>query len=269
MKQSVAPVILMIVCLSFTPVLAQYTIWHSPLTFSTDNANLTIEPSIPSTTIRVTTQATGDLQWIELGLVLPSNVDIDTVVVCYELNSADSYISQVRLTQTTIPDAAWVYHDDPTDLVDLGPTCYHSPVGELIPAGTITLAFRLNFNSTSDWIDIGGIGIVVSPITAGAESDGDQDHPDRLTLRQNQPNPFGPNTLIRYDIQRQGRAQLRIYNSLGQLVRTLVDEEKPVGSYQIVWDGSNDEGQRLSSGTYYYQLKVADVLGTERMLLLK
>ena len=264
----------LLVWLPLNSSFGQHTIWHSPLTFTTDNPNLTITQATPSSTIRVTTAATGDLQWIDLGLVLPSNVRIDSVILYYELSSSSSFISQIRLDKTSYTDAAWVHHDDPTDLTDLGPSKYVSwvegalPEG-VIPTATITLSLRLNFGSTSDRIDIGGIGIVVSPLSTPVQSLEKSEIPDDFSLKQNYPNPFNPNTIIEYDIQRNGAARIDIYNSLGQHVRNLIDEEKLVGSYQVVWDGKDDNGQKLSSGTYFYKLRVEDFVGTKRMILLK
>lgn len=218
----------------FTPIMAQHTIWHSPLTFSPErNSNLTISPSVPSTTIRVTTSAAGDLQWIHLGLVIPSNVNIDTVWVCYELNNSASFISQVRLTKTTTPDVAIVQHDDGTDVTNVGPACYASDVGGLAVEGAITLSLRLNFASTDDWIDIGGIGIVVSPLVTSVQQTESATSPQAYSLKQNYPNPFNPETVIEYDLKRSGNVELHIYNSLGQRVRTLVDEEKSEGFYRV------------------------------------
>lgn len=255
---------------AFTPAMAQYTIWHSPLTFSVErNSGLTIKSWIPSTTIRVTTSVPGEGQWILLGLALPTNVRIDTVWVCYELKSSASFISQIRLTQTTTPDAAVIRHDDGTDVTLTGPECFGSIVGGLQPQGTITLALRLNFASTDDWIDIGGIGIVVSPLTTSVQQTERMANPKAFALKQNYPNPFNPQTAIEYDIQVPGKVELQIYNSLGQRVRTLVDEEKPPGFYRSIWDGRDNQGQRLTSGAYYYQLRAGDIVSAKRMILLK
>jgi len=259
-----------VLCFSLTPAMGQYTIWHSPLTFSTEDSRLTVSQSCcPSTTIRVTTSEAGDLQWVELGLVIPSNVNIDSAFVFYELNSSSSFISQVRLTQTTTPDAAFVQHDDATDLTDVGPTGYSSFVGGLVADGTITLALRLNFADPSDWIDIGGIGIFVSPIVTSVQQRENSTSPEAYGLKQNYPNPFNPKTVIEYEIQRAGGVELRIYNSTGQRVRTLVDEEKSEGFYRVLWDGKDDHGQILASGVYFYRLKTGEFVGAKRMLLLK
>lgn len=61
----------------------------------------------------------------------------------------------------------------------------------------------------------------------------------------------------------------KIYNLLGQLVRTLVNEEKFGSAYQVMWDGKDQKGEELSSSIYLYKLKVEDQKVTRKMLLLK
>jgi hypothetical protein len=91
------------------------------------------------------------------------------------------------------------------------------------------------------------------------------------SLAQNHPNPFNPTTTIRYTIADRGHVTLRIYNAAGQLVRTLVDEEKaPVqGGFSVNWNGLSDLGQPVASGVYFYQLTTKNFSETKKMVLLK
>ena len=93
--------------------------------------------------------------------------------------------------------------------------------------------------------------------------------PSNYTLNQNYPNPFNPNTNINYQVQLSGDVELSIFDIKGRKIRKLVNEQKPVGDYQIKWDGTNDSGAPLSSGQYFYQLKVGDFTSTKKMVLLK
>lgn len=100
--------------------------------------------------------------------------------------------------------------------------------------------------------------------------------PKDFELYQSYPNPFNSSTLIRYTVhgsQFTVRSPipitLKIYNILGQEVRTLVDEPKMAGDYEVVWDGKNEKGKDLASGIYFYQLKAGDLTQTKRMALLK
>lgn len=88
-------------------------------------------------------------------------------------------------------------------------------------------------------------------------------------LRQNYPNPFNPTTTIRYEIPVSGHVGLRVYNTAGQLVRTLVDHEESPGFKSAQWDGRNDHGEPVASGLYFYRLETGDYQQTRRMLLLK
>jgi hypothetical protein len=96
--------------------------------------------------------------------------------------------------------------------------------------------------------------------------------PQKLALAQNYPNPFNPSTTIRYEIPARLsglKVVLRIYNSLGQEVRTLVNGIEEPGARSIVWDGKNDLGQTVSSGIYLYRLRVGNEVLTKKMLFLK
>jgi immune inhibitor A len=96
--------------------------------------------------------------------------------------------------------------------------------------------------------------------------------PKDIFLGQNQPNPFNPITSIQYSVygrQTSTHTTLKIFNIIGQLVRTLVDEERLPGTYPVTWDGKDETGNEVSSGVYFYQLKAKDQTETKKMVLLK
>lgn len=107
----------------------------------------------------------------------------------------------------------------------------------------------------------------------GINPQGISGHPELITkykLYDNFPNPFNPQTTLRYDIPKSGHVELKIFNIQGQLVRTLLDAIKPAGSYQAIWDGRNEEGIYQASGVYFYRLKAGDRFAeTKRMVLLR
>jgi len=102
--------------------------------------------------------------------------------------------------------------------------------------------------------------------------------PRAYSLSQNYPNPFNPVTRIQYSV---GRGQteaadnsiqhvtLKVYNILGRLVKILVDEEKLPGTYQVVWDGKDQNEEEVSSGIYFYRLTASDYVEAKKMILLK
>jgi hypothetical protein len=97
--------------------------------------------------------------------------------------------------------------------------------------------------------------------------------PEDFALAQNFPNPFNPETTIEYAIPAKVsgkvRVTLRIYNLLGQPVRTLVDEEKSPGRYHVLWDGKNEAGAQVSSGVYFYTIAAGNFKATKKMAILR
>jgi hypothetical protein len=93
--------------------------------------------------------------------------------------------------------------------------------------------------------------------------------PQRFELSQNYPNPFNAETEIRYQIPQDSYVSLRIFNTLGQRVRTLVDADQEFGRYAVIWDGRDDAGRELASGLYFCQLKVGVIGKTIKMVFLK
>ena len=92
--------------------------------------------------------------------------------------------------------------------------------------------------------------------------------PASPALQTNYPNPFNPTTSIKYQLAEDARVQLRVYNALGQLVRTLVDGEQMAGRYSVVWDGRDHEGNAVSSGLYICTLRARDFTQSRKMMLI-
>jgi flagellar hook assembly protein FlgD len=87
---------------------------------------------------------------------------------------------------------------------------------------------------------------------------------------QNYPNPFNAATTIRFSLGRRTRVTLSIFNIAGQLVKTIVGEEKEAGNHQAAWSGRDREGAAVGSGVYFYRLSTADGFSCARaMVLLK
>jgi hypothetical protein len=88
--------------------------------------------------------------------------------------------------------------------------------------------------------------------------------PKDYKLYQNYPNPFNPATNIKYDVPKNSYVLIKVYNILGKEISTLVKQEKSAGSYEVHFDGS-----RLSSGIYFYTIRVGNYLNTKQMVLIK
>jgi len=95
------------------------------------------------------------------------------------------------------------------------------------------------------------------------------DSPRQFALLPNYPNPFNPATTIRYRIASREHVELVVYDVTGAVVRTLVDETKPGGSYALDWDGRNDRGVAVSSGVYFYRINAGTFSDVRKMTLLK
>lgn len=93
--------------------------------------------------------------------------------------------------------------------------------------------------------------------------------PKEFALHQNYPNPFNPETWIAFDLPEAVNVNIVIYNTLGQKVKTLVNEPTAAGSYKILWDGTNDQGVRVASGVYIYTIKAGSFVEAKKMTLMR
>ena len=112
---------------------------------------------------------------------------------------------------------------------------------------------------------------VIRLIRKGGPNDGSRTAavPREVELQQNSPNPFNPVTTIRFTLSDRTTVKLDVYSVDGRLVRTLVDETRPQGTYAVQWDGHDGLGRSVSSGIYLYRLVAGDRALTKKMLLLK
>lgn len=152
-----------------------------------------------------------------------------------------------------------IYQNDPaTNHMDEG--------GE--PGDRITIYFddfsvpvQIEWTQMGDVIDFGatvaalGIELLNIPKTYG--------------LSQNYPNPFNPVTTIKYQLPKESEVNMKVFNIMGQEVRTLVSRYQPAGYYQIVWDGRNNYRQEVASGVYIYHFRADKYVRTMKMIILK
>jgi hypothetical protein len=93
--------------------------------------------------------------------------------------------------------------------------------------------------------------------------------PRSYGLVQNWPNPFNPETTLGYALPEPGQVRLAVYDLLGQKVRTLVEGYQAAGMHSARWDGRDDEGRALASGTYLYRMEAGTFAQTRKMILLR
>jgi hypothetical protein len=88
--------------------------------------------------------------------------------------------------------------------------------------------------------------------------------PTEFSLEQNYPNPFNPSTKIKYSVPQLSKVVIKVFDILGNEIETLVNEEKPVGTYEVKFKATN-----LPSGIYFYQLRTGSFVETKKMLMIK
>ena len=112
-----------------------------------------------------------------------------------------------------------------------------------------------------------------SPVSVIFSVEGDEGDTPGITfktrLENAYPNPFNPNTNIRYQLKDAGDVKIDIYNARGQLVRSFSRTHNAAGYYQINWDGRDSSGKAVSSGVYQYKMSSGNYHSTKKMVLKK
>lgn len=127
-------------------------------------------------------------------------------------------------------------------------------------AGNYTLSIQISdgqLNAQHTWT------IIVHPLSS------ENPIPLRTQLMQNYPNPFNPSTTISYALNNNDHIQISIYNTKGQLIRTLLDQQQSAGIYNILWDGKNDHQQSIASGLYFLKMQSSDYTNIKKMIMMK
>ena len=136
--------------------------------------------------------------------------------------------------------------------------------GKIVGIGDNAFHDSMIFYGDNKKLLINAVNFLVSDITTDIKEINSNNIPMRFSLRQNYPNPFNPTTNISYSIPESGEVFLIVYDILGRKVATLVNEEKLPGNYSIDFNGHH-----LSSGVYFYQLRVNDFVETKKMVMLR
>ena len=93
--------------------------------------------------------------------------------------------------------------------------------------------------------------------------------PEVFSLSQNYPNPFNSETVIGFDLEKAGVIELSVYDLSGQKVATLAQGPRLAGTYDLRWDGRDDDGERVASGMYIYHLRSGGRSDARKLLMLK
>ena len=93
--------------------------------------------------------------------------------------------------------------------------------------------------------------------------------PVNFTLSQNYPNPFNPTTTLQYGLPEQSDVTVIIYNVVGRKIKEFQLSNQKAGWHEIVWDGTNNQQQKVSTGIYIYQMHAGDFIQTKKMVFMK
>jgi hypothetical protein len=135
-----------------------------------------------------------------------------------------------------------------------------------LPAPTDTTYYRVSAVDTTTYAGGYSDEAVSEPSPASGVAAA---KPLTYHLSQNVPNPFNPTTTIRFSLAEPGRVNLVIYDVGGRRVRELLAGRRDANVYTVTWDGTNDRGERVSSGVYFYRLTAGSFRQTKKMVLLK
>ena len=142
--------------------------------------------------------------------------------------------------------------------VDLRPEGLCLYDGKLVITGDLYSADGINMNNIALYDISGSMG------RPHQISNNNNISPFRYSLNQNYPNPFNPSSLIKYSIAKATKVTLKIYDVLGREVKTLVDEFKDAGEYDVRFDGTN-----IASGVYFYRVEAGTFTAVKKMVLIK
>ena len=93
--------------------------------------------------------------------------------------------------------------------------------------------------------------------------------PDIIILHQNYPNPFNSDTTIKFNLNKPSNIIINIYNTKGQIIKSLTNKYFNAGEYNIKWKGKDNHNQNVSSGLYFYQIETEGFRITDKMLIIK
>lgn len=181
-------------------------------------------------------------------------------------DASDVDVSSIRLNGSVAPDPKFppagghgsaslmvkFSRDDVAALLKMG-------TNDLVVTGS--LASGGTFRGTGS-VRVGDTGTAMLGPSAAAT-------PTTFSLRDNRPNPFNPETSIRFDTPRAAHVRVVVYDALGRAVSTLLDTDLPAGSHDVTWRGRDDRGREMASGVYFVRMEAGSFSATRKMLLLK
>jgi len=160
-----------------------------------------------------------------------------------------------------------IWPTDKKQVASFGPIDFNPGDSQFV---MIKLAVGRGADRLDSWTDLMYTLVAPDSIITGIEGNptGGQ-LPEGYALVQNYPNPFNPSTMIAYRLPVRAEVDISVFNVLGQSVRTLVHSTMSAGPHTVVWDGTDDRGDRQPSGVYFYRARLGNQTTSRKMLLLK
>jgi len=125
--------------------------------------------------------------------------------------------------------------------------------------------YRVSYNEGGEWSEYSE---AISITLEWMDISGSKGLPTHYRLHQNYPNPFNPETYITYDLPEDGFVSINIYDMRGVLIKALVNDVQASGYRTTKWNGTNDNGQKVSAGLYLYRFDAVGFTHTKKMMLL-
>ena len=203
--------------------------------------------------------------------------DVDIYGVQFDLNFDKNLLTTSEGQISSLVNAAEVY----SKIIEPGKArvIMFSMQGDKIMSSSDDLNSVINISfDTMDGISDANIS-VSNLILAGAngvsvdcekESSFDINFmPEETSLEMNYPNPFNPSTTIPFNITQAGNVLLNVYDMSGSLVKTLASDYREAGSYKVIWNGLNNDGQQVASGQYILKMSAPNYSNTLQMTFIK
>ena len=213
----------------------------------------------------VVTNSTGNA----MAAMTVSTADLDQdadEVESYEgclVTVSDVTVSSVNSFDWSIVDDSGVECLIDDDMANMAADNFMADLAEGTTLESVTGIFNYSFGTYKiqirDMADLGQLGID-DDFTGVAR---------QFALHPNYPNPFNPETRIRFELAKTSNVRLMIYDVLGRKVRTLVSDKMDAGHHVVNWNGMNDEGIEAASGMYVYRIKAGDFISHRKMLLVR
>jgi hypothetical protein len=184
-------------------------------------------------------------QVIDVPLMLTNS---GSVISAYVDLNIDNSVADVKYVNASLPEGSSMLYNYKNSALRIAIAGIH----ELANGTMVTIGISLKNKEAK--LDISGFAQLNDNenITLGNTSI--REIPTSYSLQNNYPNPFNPTTTLKYQIPENTHVRFVVYNMLGQVVRTLVDQPQEAGYYSVQWDGKNDYGVSVTSGIYVYRI---------------